>query len=505
MTELAARLSRPRGPILQALVAAAGVALVVAGLLALRPQPSHQRSPRSRPAVDTTGVMRGAPAHRASTRAAAAAVARAQVSSTLSEAAARGLDRGLFTSSPGGIVATAARVARWRPQIVRATRGSGFSPNVLEGLVFVESGGRPDVMAGSDVSSAVGLTQIVAATAKHFLHLRVDTAKSRALSRRIYRSELRGSTVRVRQLRKWRSRYDERFAPMKSLRATVRYLTTGRRYLGRDDLAVVSYHMGIGNLQHVLAAYGAEGTPTYTQLYFGSAPDTHAAAWRRLTSLGDMSRDYYWKVLAAERVMRLYRHDRAALAYESRLQAQKSSAEEVMHPRYRTRRFGTPAAIAKAWRHHVLKAIPRDARRTHIAISPFLGEEAHKLGRSRRLYRGLRAPTLDVLLYIGRRVHELSGTRKPLILTSGVRDRRYQRVLMRVNSNAARTYSIHTTGYAFDIARSYASRRQAAAFQFVLERLQAANAIAYIREASAIHIAVASDASPKLRLLNRAG
>jgi hypothetical protein len=86
-----------------------------------------------------------------------------------------------------------------------------------------------------------------------------------------------------------------------------------------------------------------------------------------------------------------------------------------------------------------------------------------------------------------------------------VRDNRYQRVLMRVNSNAARTYSIHTTGYAFDIARSYANRRQAAAFQFVLERLQAANAIAYLREASAIHIAVASDASQKLRLLNRAG
>lgn len=50
-------------------------------------------------------------------------------------------------------------------------------------------------------------------------------------------------------------------------------------------------------------------------------------------------------------------------------------------------------------------------------------------------------------------------------------------VLMRVNANAARTYSLHTTGYVFDIARSYASSRQAAAFQFVLDRLTAANAI----------------------------
>jgi Family of unknown function (DUF5715) len=498
LTELAVRPPRPRGPILQALVAAAGVALVVAGVVALRPEPSHGASPHPRRAVETTGPKRAFAA------ATAAAVARAHVSSTLSQAAARGLDRGLFTSCPGGIVATAARVARWRPLVVRAARGSGFSPNVLEALVFVESSGRPDVMAGSDVSGAVGLTQIVAATGTHFLHLRVDTARSRVLSRRIHRSELRGSMVRARQLRRWRSRYDERFAPLKSLRATVRYLRAGRRYLGRNDLAVVSYHMGIGNLQHVLAAYGGEGTSSYAQLYFGSAPDAHPQAWRRLTSLADMSRDYYWKVLAAERVMRLYRNDRAALAYESRLQAQKSSAEEVLHPRYRTLRFRTPAAIATAWRHHVLKPIPRNARKTHIAVSRFIGEEAHLLGRSRRLYRGLRAPALDVLLYIGKRVHELSGARRPLLVTSAVRDNRYQRVLIRVNANAARTYSLHTTGYAFDIGRSYAGHRQAAAFQFVLERLQAANAIAYIREALAIHIAVASDASRKLRLLNRA-
>src|SRR5437867_1639454 len=244
MTELAARLSRPRGPILQALVAAAGVALVVAGLVALRPQPSDDGSPRSRPAVDTTGVMRGAPAHRAFARA-AAAVARAQVSSSLSEAAARGLDRGLFTSSPGGIVATAARVARWRPLIARAARGSGFSAGQLEGLVFVESSGRPDVLAGSDVSAATGLTQIVAATGRHFLHMHVNVGKSRQLTRRIYGAELRGHHVRAHQLAVRRRHVDERFAPMKSLRATVRYLATARRYLGRDDLAFESYHMGI--------------------------------------------------------------------------------------------------------------------------------------------------------------------------------------------------------------------------------------------------------------------
>src|SRR6185437_2008311 len=242
--------------------------------------------------------------------------------------------------------------------------------------------------------------------------------------------------------------------------------------------------------------------PSYAQLYFGSSPARHGAIWHRLGADGETARDYYWKVVAAEHVMRLYRH--GALAYTAHLQGNKNSAEEVMHPRSGTSRFRTPSAIARAWAHHVLRAIPLDVSRTHIAVSRSLGQEARKLGRSRRLYRGLRPPALDVLLYIGRHVHGLSGARR-LLVTSAVRDNRYQRVLLRVNANAARTYSLHTTGYAFDIARSYASARQAAAFQFVLDRLTAANAIAYIRESSAIHVAVASDAARTLKLLETVG
>jgi hypothetical protein len=258
--------------------------------------------------------------------------------------------------------------------------------------------------------------------------------------------------------------------------------------------------MGTRRLQRAVSSYGSR-RPSYAALYFGSSPSRHRAAWRRLAAPGD----YYWKLLAAERVMRLYRRDPAALAYEARLQARKSSAEEVLHPRLSTPRFASPTALARAWRRHVLRAIPRDGHRTHLALARSFGQEAHTLGRSRRLYRGLRPQALDVLLYIGRRVHDLSGSHKPLLVTSAVRDTRYQRVLLRVNANAARSYSIHTTGYAFDIARSYASERQAAAFQFVLDRLQSADAIAYIREAAAIHVTVASDAGSKLVLLRRAG
>jgi hypothetical protein len=201
--------------------------------------------------------------------------------------------------------------------------------------------------------------------------------------------------------------------------------------------------------------------------------------------------------------MRLYRGNPAALRFEERQQLRKNSAEEYLHPLASTHRFGTPDAILRAELQHTLRMIPVDVSSTHVATR--VGGEARKLGRSPRLYRALRPQALDVLLYIGHEVHALSGARKPLILTSAVRDNRYQRVLMHVNANAARSYSLHTTGYAFDIARAYASDRQGRAFQRVLDRLVAANAIAYIRETGAIHIAVASDAARKLHLLARVG
>ena len=76
------------------------------------------------------------------------------------------------------------------------------------------------------------------------------------------------------------------------------------------------------------------------------------------------------------------------------------------------------------------------------------------------------------------------------MVTSTVRDARYQRVLASRDLEATHNYSLHTTGYAFDIARMYRSRSQALAFQFVLDRLSALGLIAWVREPQAIHVTV---------------
>ena len=55
-------------------------------------------------------------------------------------------------------------------------------------------------------------------------------------------------------------------------------------------------------------------------------------------------------------------------------------------------------------------------------------------------------------------------------------------------------YSLHTTGWSFDIRRDYGSDAQAAAFQFALDRLRAHAILDYAYEPAAIHITVSEDA-----------
>jgi len=114
--------------------------------------------------------------------------------------------------------------------------------------------------------------------------------------------------------------------------------------------------------------------------------------------------------------------------------------------------------------------------------------------QSPRLYRALRPQALRILEVIGTGTKQIAHT-APLVVTSTVRDRRYQRVLAARNIEATRNFSLHTTGWAFDISRTYRSRAQALAFQFMLDRLTALNMIAWVREPGAIHVTVATPAS----------
>ncbi len=424
----------------------------------------------------------------------------------LEERAALGLSHALYTKSPGGVVASARRTEAFRPLVEEAVSGSGLDADLVEAIVFLESAGRPDVIAGSDPVAASGLTQILAETAENFLGLDVDLDRSRQLTVRIAGAEARGDTALAEKLRAERRAIDDRFEPALALAGTVRYLTTARERLGRDDLAVVSYHMGIGNLTDVLRAYagapGDVGVPdlvrerdlSWTRVFFDTAPDSNAAAHELLARLGDDSPTYYWRVLAAREIMRLHRDDPERLAELDLLHAAKASHEEVLHPPAETERFADAADVQRAWDGHALQRLPDDASGLGFAIDRTMGELAGELGQPRELYRGLRAEALATLVYVGRRVQQISRASQPLAITSAVRDDTYQDLLRDGNPEAAQGYSLHTTGYSFDVRRQYESGAQAEAFQFLLDDLTARGLIAWVREPAAIHVTVASEA-----------
>jgi hypothetical protein len=414
--------------------------------------------------------------------------------SDLAGAAARGNAHVLYAKLPGGARESAARTARWRPQVEQAAATAGVEADELEGLVLLESAGREDAIADPRLEGAVGLTQILAETGRSLLKMQIDTAASRRIGRSLRRAAIRGDDALIARLRARRMRVDERFDPAKALAATARYLLFAKGQLGRDDLAIESYHMGVGNVQNALRAYGGQDV-SYARLYFDSTPLRHAAAYQRLAALGDDSATYLWRVAAAREIMRLYRSDPGQLDRLSELQNAKNSAEEVLHPADETDRFDTPAQLRAAYDDGRIVPL-RQSKLTDngVQIDPGMGELAARPGRSRSLYRGLREPALALLLYLGAGVKRISG-QQPLLVTSTVRDERYQRLLLKRNREATPNYSLHTTGWAFDILRSYATRAQALAFEFMLERLQSLDLIAWVREPGAIHVTVSQDAA----------
>jgi hypothetical protein len=419
----------------------------------------------------------------------------AYVSSRESDFVARAIDGSahvLYVKSPGGALLTAARVAQFRPMIDQAVAGTGLDPSMVEALVFVESAGRPDVIVGGDPVNASGLTQILASTGTSLLGMHIDLARSRKLTGQIFLRSSRGQTGLVARLERSRAKVDDRFDPRKALAGTVRYLETAQRDLGRTDLAFESYHMGIGNLQRVLDLYDGGHAVPYPQLYFDTAPDHNPAAFGLISSFGDDSSLYYWRLLGAQRIMRLYRTDRSALQRLNALQTATDSNAYVLHPPDVAHPFPNPDELDRAYAARQILPLPSNPARLGLRYGPGIGSLASRLKVTPAMYRGLRPAALDLLIELAARVRELSKLpRSTLTVTSAVSDAHYQGQLGVSDPPAA-------AGWSFTIARRYVSRVQADAFQAMLDRLQALNLIAWERFPSEIEVTVASDASQAL-------
>jgi hypothetical protein len=345
------------------------------------------------------------------------------------------------------------------------------------------------VVAGGDPASAAGLTQILPATARTMLGLHVDVAKSRALTEAIARARSRGAAASaIAGLEHRRAVVDQRFDPRRALAATVRYLEISQAHFGRQDLAFVSYHMGVGNLGRVLAAYDGGAPVPYVQLFFDTAPDHHTAAYAALSGFSDQSWLYYWRVLGAAAVMHLYRTHPSALVRLASLQTALASTAEALHPPDRTATYANPRALSDAYASGALRPLPANARQLGLAYARSIGADAHTLHAPAGLYRGLTPAALALALELAARVRTLAHGEAPLTITGAVSDNRYQQLLGTSDPPAA-------GGWSFTIERKYVGPAQARALQAMLDRLQALNLIGWTKYPGEIEVTVASDAA----------
>ena len=417
--------------------------------------------------------------------------------------AAEGESHLLYANSPGGVQASARRVAALQAPIQAAAVAAHVDPGLLEAMIFLESGGRPDVVAGPDPSAAAGVAQIVAATGQTLLSMHIDLRASRRLTKQIAAAQKRHDAAAVARLQAQRRRADDRFDPNKAIAAMGRYLAFAAPRFGPSDFAVASYHMGVGNLADAIRGYVGpkekqlavkivrQRKLTYAQLYFDSSPFRHQTAYRRLADLGDNSNTYYWRVLAARDIMRLYRQNPAELDRINRLETGYGSAEAVLRPPD-TPVFANSEAVKRALARGQLVKVPNQPKQRHFALDQAAGGQA-----------ALRPQALALLYYLANRVQAISHEKGALVVAATARDGVAQQALVARHLEKP-GYAVATTGYSFDIARRYASQAQAEAFQAMLDRLQALDAIAWERRPDVIHITASEHAKPLTPLLHGA-
>ena len=402
----------------------------------------------------------------------------------------------LFLKSPGGIMATAARVASYRNLIDNAVRGTKIPASLLEGVVFLESAGRAQVIAGNSAADAAGLTQILAGTGKTMLGMHINLRRSQKLTNEIGAAQAAGDSAKVTALESQRAKIDPRFNPVAELAATVRYLKTAERSLGgRADLAIAAYHAGIANLQQILTLYDGGRAVPYPQLYFDSSPTLNPGVLASLETLPDDGGLYYWRVLAAEHVMALWRGGVAGRARLRRwAQEEQGFPSGALTLTAGVTHFSDPAAVANAYhtKPAELVPLPRNSSALHLSYAPSLGSMAAKVGAPPAIYRGLRPAALRMLIQMVAWVDALAKTDAAMIVTNTVRDPRYNAQVGFDSDPPA------ATGYTFDIERTYATLAQRQDFQFVLDRLQDLNLIAWTRGTDVIEITVAPDAESVL-------
>ncbi|HTQ58265.1 MAG TPA: transglycosylase SLT domain-containing protein [Bryobacteraceae bacterium] len=197
-----------------------------------------------------------------------------------------------------------------------AERRSGFPASVLQAMAYLESWGVPNA---ESPSGPRGIMQIAEATGRQ-MGLRIGYAtRHRSVKIRTATRDRHGR-VRYRTVRR-RETYtvlvrDDRLNPERAVNAAAQYLAGMEQRYGGRDWAIWAYHCGQGcvaDFQSVMKGIPELADPpaSVARVFFGCSPVWHRELCATLHA--QMDRDYsptYWfRVMRAEQLLRIYRND----------------------------------------------------------------------------------------------------------------------------------------------------------------------------------------------------
>ena len=422
-----------------------------------------------------------------------------------------GLAHPLWAGSRGGVERSSAVIARLEPFFRRAARAAGVDPSTLAALVYVKSGGRADLTV--DPESAEGPAGLAGLSPEVALEagLQLDLKRSNELTAGIARLTAKQAKAKKKsdaakfdpvlvEMRAERRKADERFEITKALPAAARYLHQAEKALGREDLALLAYRIGLDEVRRLLSRYGTKRMEIpYTRLYFDTDPTHNPDAFEILSKAGTDA-DFPFVVEGARQILDFYDTRPDHLYALANLHGAKPGAEDVLWPPASTETFPSHNALADAYGSGRLVALPDDPGRLGFEQSP----EAGRVFRN-ELHRGLRPAALATLIYVAGLAREYSGNDLlTLQLAGAVKPETGKQRLDAAGRNVATgslaigsafgvptTYERppNSTGYSFKLKRSLGGDDQAAV-DTALARLRALNVIEVVRDGKVDRVTV---------------
>jgi hypothetical protein len=394
--------------------------------------------------------------------------------------------------------------------IAGASRTSGFPAPLIEGIVFIESGGD------ENAKSPTGPRGIMQMTARigNYLHLRhkVETKAQVVIKARGSRNHAahKGQS-RIKSIVKTLKRIvvvDDRGDASRAIPAGAKLLAETAQYYHQkynlpedvaQQFAVWEWHSGrpVVDKALKLAKQGGIKDITLPQLFFLNSPGHNPELFALLQR--DLDQDYgptYWfRVMRAEQLLNLYRVNR--VEYKELMDRNRSTVPGAEKAESRLETWysldGSYQSVTD------LKAAIASGKLVRPPSDPAYFSYALRMDgpagigsqdpANRELYATDPPAVIGALLYVAsetRRAweqspHPVGEQFVPLEVTSMVRTAQYQKLLNRVNGNSRTTFPSHTLG-AVDVSFAKLSRSEETALHFVLEDLGFEEDIGYFNE-----------------------